>query len=65
MVENLEEAIITKNSYGIGFCNKLGFKILRDIPTGKDNKATELNDIPSNEQENIFASDLSNLPKSK
>ena len=29
--ENLEEAIISKNSYGFGFCNKLGFKILHDI----------------------------------
>jgi hypothetical protein len=31
IIENLEEAIITKTKNGIGFCNKLGFKILNDI----------------------------------
>jgi hypothetical protein len=31
ILENLEEAIITKTKNGIGFCNKLGFKILNDI----------------------------------
>lgn len=31
IIDNLEEAIITKSKNGIGLCNKLGFKILNDI----------------------------------
>ena len=31
IMNNLEEAIITKSIKGIGFCNKRGFKIINDI----------------------------------
>ena len=31
IIDNLEEAIITKTQNGIGFCNILGFKILDEI----------------------------------
>jgi hypothetical protein len=31
IIDNLEEAIITKSKNGIGLCNKLGFMILNDI----------------------------------
>ena len=31
IIDNLEEAIITKSKNGVGLCNKLGFMILNDI----------------------------------
>ena len=31
MMRNLEEAILTRSSKGIGFCNNLGIKIMQEI----------------------------------
>ena len=31
MMKNLEEAILTRSSRGIGFCNNLGIKIMQEI----------------------------------
>ena len=43
IMQNLEEAIITRSSGGIGFCNKLGFKIMHDIKASKISITDEAN----------------------
>ena len=51
--EYLGEGIITKTSHGIGFCNKLGFKIIKDIQmfNGLDENYLK---IMQNEEKSIF-----------
>jgi hypothetical protein len=39
IINNLEEAIITKSENGIGFCNSLGYTILNDVYKHETNEA--------------------------
>ena len=44
VMQNLEEAIITKSESGIGFCNKMGLKILQEIKVSRK-ASNELREI--------------------
>ena len=41
VMQNLEEGIITNSAQGLGFCNKQGLKILKQIKKYKVNPKTE------------------------
>jgi hypothetical protein len=53
IIDNLEEAIITKTNNGIGFCNVLGFKILDDIFRHETNNTMNLS-LDNSEDQNSF-----------
>jgi len=53
--ENLEVAIITKSELGLGFCNLLGYQIIRNILT---------HTLPENDKDTGMLNAKRNLNKS-
>ena len=56
---NLDEGIIQKTSHGIGFCNKIGYKIIEDIESiinngGEDRRYLKMMEV---EQKSLFSFD--------
>ena len=47
-MQNLEEGIITNSAQGLGFCNKQGLKILKQIKKHKLNPKTEKRKVDKN-----------------
>lgn len=50
IMNNLEEAIITKSFKGIGYCNKRGFKVINEIHgiVAKNKEFIDNNEFSSN-----------------